>query len=82
MLRVYNLKGKGVDIMREINLKVEGMACTGCENRVKNALSTLDGVESVEASFEKCFVNVKLSKDVSLDTVKETIEDLGFTVKE
>ena len=23
--------------MKEINLKVEGMMCTGCENRIQNA---------------------------------------------
>lgn len=66
--------------MNEINLKVNGMACTGCENRVKNALKTIDGVENVEASFEKCFVKLTLSKDVSLEVIKEAIEDLGFSV--
>ena len=67
--------------MQEIILNVEGMACTGCENRIKNALALIDGVESVEASFEKHFVNVKLSKDVSLDIISEAIEDLGFSIK-
>ena len=68
--------------MNEINLKVNGMACTGCENRVKNALKTIDGVKNVDASFENCYVKIELSKDVPLDTIKETIEDLGFSVKE
>ena len=69
-------------MMKEIKLNVTGMACTGCENRVKNALSTIDGIENVEASFENCFVKVTLSKDVDLATIKEAIEDLGFTVNE
>ena len=38
--------------MEEIILKVEGMHCSGCENRVKSALSQIDGIESVEASHE------------------------------
>ena len=34
--------------MKEINIKVKGMMCEGCENRIKNAVSTINGVESVE----------------------------------
>ena len=28
--------------MKEINIKVSGMVCGGCENRVRNAISTID----------------------------------------
>ena len=31
--------------MKEISLKVKGMMCSGCENRVKNALGNIDGIE-------------------------------------
>ena len=31
--------------MKELKLKVEGMVCEGCENRVKSAISLMDGVE-------------------------------------
>ena len=31
--------------MKEIVLNVKGMMCGGCENRVKNALSTIEGVQ-------------------------------------
>lgn len=33
--------------MKELRLKINGMMCGGCENRVKNALSEIDGVENV-----------------------------------
>lgn len=29
--------------MKEIVLKVEGMMCSRCENRVKNSLKNIDG---------------------------------------
>lgn len=66
--------------MKEINLKVEGMVCSGCENRVKNALKTVPEVEEVTASHIDGTVVITLNKDIDVDTLKEKIEDLGFEV--
>lgn len=66
--------------MKEIVIKVSGMVCTGCENRVKNALLDLDGVESVNADHIKGEVSVKLNGDVDKLAIEEKIEDLGFDV--
>ncbi len=66
--------------MKEIVIKVNGMVCTGCENRVKNALLDLDGVESVNADHIKGEVSVKLNGDVDKLAIEEKIEDLGFDV--
>lgn len=68
--------------MEELVLKVEGMHCSGCENRVKNALEQIDGIEEVKASHEDGEVVITLSHEVSMAEVKEAIEDLGFEVKE
>ena len=68
--------------MNEIELKVTGMVCGGCENRVKNALSLIDGVENVVASHETNKVKITTSKDVDLETIKEKIQDLDFKVED
>ena len=68
--------------MKEVVIKVEGMVCGGCENRVKNALQTLDGVNSVEASHENGIVKVNLDDSVDVNKIKEKIDDIGFEVKE
>lgn len=69
--------------MKEIQIKVNGMVCEGCENRVKNALSTLDGVESIEASHKTGIVTVISNKEFERSVIEEKINDLGFeTVKE
>ncbi len=68
--------------MKEIIIKVEGMVCNGCENRVQNALKTIEGVENVVADHTKGIVTITLSKEVSEDILKEKIEDIGFEVKE
>lgn len=66
--------------MEETIIKVEGMMCTGCENRIQNAVSEIKGVESVKADHEKGIVEVKGTADIK--EVKQAIEDIGFEVKE
>ncbi len=68
--------------MKETIINVEGMVCGGCENRVKNALLTIDGVENVEASHETGIVKVISKEEVEESTMKEKIEDIGFEAKE
>ena len=67
--------------MKEIILKVEGMSCGGCENRVQNALKTIEGVEEVVADHVNCTVKVK-ANNVDEAVIKEKIEDLGYSVVE
>ena len=67
--------------MKEINLKVEGMACSGCENRIKNAVKTISGVDEVEANHETGVVKVKVEDSVNIDNIKEKIDSIGFDVK-
>lgn len=68
--------------MKEINLKVEGMMCEGCENRIKNALSNIEGVESVEASHVEKTVKVVTNGEVDIEEIEDKIDDLGFEVVE
>lgn len=65
--------------MKEIILKVEGMSCGGCENRIQNALKNIEGIEDVVANHKEGTVIVK-ANEIDIDKVKEKIEDLGFTV--
>lgn len=66
--------------MKEIKIKVNGMVCEGCENRVKNALSTIDGVENIEASHKTGIVTVISNKKVEGSIIEEKIDNLGFEV--
>lgn len=58
------------------------MVCGGCENRVQNALKTLEGVKNVVADHTNGTVTITAKEEVSISVMKETIEDLGFEVKE
>ena len=66
--------------MNEFIIKVEGMVCGGCENRVKNAVSTIEGVETVEASHKTGIVKVVIKKEIEQSVIEEKIEDIGFNV--
>ena len=68
--------------MKEMELKIEGMMCTGCENRVQNALKTIDGVEEVKANHQDGTVRVKANDNVELSAIKEKVEDIGYEVKD
>ena len=68
--------------MKETIIKVDGMVCTGCENRVQNALKTIEGVEEVVANHTNGTVKVTSKNEVEESIMKEKIEDIGFKVKE
>ena len=46
--------------MKEMKIRVNGMVCEGCQTRVQNALSTIDGVISVDASYKTGIVSDRL----------------------
>ncbi len=66
--------------MKETIINVNGMACTGCENRIQNALKSIDGVETVVANHNNGTVKVTAKDEVSVNVLKEKIEDIGFEV--
>ena len=68
--------------MKQINLKVNGMVCNGCENRVKNVLKNIEGVSDVTASYKSGVVTVTLDEEITEDLIQETIENLGYEIIE
>ena len=57
------------------------MMCSGCENRVKNTISKIEGVTNVEADHETNTVKVNGEDNIDIKSVKEKITDLGYEVK-
>lgn len=60
-------------------LKIEGMMCNHCTGRVEKALNDLDGV-TAEVSLEGKSATVTLSKEVSDETLMQTVTDAGYEV--
>ena len=66
--------------MKETIINVRGMVCNGCENRVINALKSINGIENVIADHNTGKVTVTSNDEVLENTIKNKIEDLGFEV--
>lgn len=69
---------------KKIEIRISGMSCTGCENRVENILKNIENVESVNANYNTGIVEIETNniKDLDIDMIKETLEDLGYDILE
>ena len=87
-LNTFSMHDASKDIKRkkkekktmEKTLEITGMMCGHCEMAVKKALEAVDGVESADVSHEKGTAVITLSKEVSNDVLKKTVEDKDYTV--
>jgi copper ion binding protein len=59
---------------------VEGMSCGHCVNHVKEALSELNGVTSVDVNLALKTAVLEASVDVSDKDIKFAVEDAGYDV--
>lgn len=66
--------------MRETIINVKGMVCGGCENRIKNALEEIKGVEKVEADYKTGIVKILANENIERKAMEDTIENIGFEV--
>ncbi|AQX54347.1 copper chaperone CopZ [Priestia flexa] len=67
--------------MEQTVLSVQGMSCGHCVKAVEGALSELRGVKSVQVNLESATVEVEYDESkVSLETIKESIDDQGYDV--
>lgn len=70
--------------MNNLELKIKGMKCIGCENRIINSLSQLSEVQKVWASHETNQVIITFNQEVTLEIKNKVIsilKDLDFEVE-
>ncbi|MGN8876491.1 heavy metal translocating P-type ATPase [Pseudoflavonifractor sp. HCP28S3_F10] len=65
---------------RQKTLHIEGMMCSHCEGRVKQALEALEAVELAEVSHEAGTAVVTLKADVPDSVLKEAVEAEDYPV--
>lgn len=67
--------------MEKITLKVQGMSCGHCINSIEGSVGDLNGVLKVKVHLEKGTVDVEFNDmEVTLEKIKETIDDQGYDV--
>lgn len=68
--------------MEKVKLNVEGMSCGHCVKAIEGSVGEISGVAKVTVALEEGTVEVEYeSSEVTLDTIKETIDDQGYDVK-
>lgn len=65
----------------EKTLEVRGMDCTACENRVRTALTRLDGLIRADADRRRGRVTVRFDEvRLSEDDIEERLRTSGYEV--
>lgn len=65
----------------EIQVQDKGIHCGGCETRIQSVLGKVPGVMEVKTSQKTQKVDLVLDPDVvSLQDIKERLEDLGYSI--
>lgn len=68
--------------MEKTKLNISGMSCGHCKQAVTEALTDLDGISSVEVNLDAGNAEVEYdASKVSLDKMKEAVEDQGYDVE-
>jgi copper chaperone len=68
--------------MEKVTLNVQGMSCNHCVKAVEGSVGELNGVSSVKVNLKANTVDVEYNnQEVTLDKIKETIDDQGYDVE-
>jgi copper chaperone CopZ len=70
------------DALIQMDLNVEGMTCTGCENTINTGVSAIAGVVEVKSSFQDGKTVVKFDSTLTdVTKISQAITDKGYSVK-
>lgn len=62
----------------ETIIKVEGMSCNHCADKVTKALESLDGIRKVKVNLKNNSVTILSDKELNIKVVESTINSLGY----
>ena len=65
----------------EKRIVIDGMKCSGCANRVKNALENIKEIKKCNVNLENKEAIIMHKKEINNDLITSTIESLGFKVE-
>jgi Cu+-exporting ATPase len=68
--------------MVNIDLKISGMTCQNCVRHVKEAISEVSGVKSVDVSLENASAKVSSDFDLGRGALKTAVQEAGYAIVE
>ena len=67
--------------MKKVEIKVEGMHCEGCSNRLSRVLNNVDGVKEANVSLENKLASIEYDENITkIEDLEESIKEAGFEV--
>ena len=68
---------------KETTLKIPALHCSSCANTVKKVLKVLPSVEVTQTDAETKLVSVQYDESVvTLDQIRETLDEVGYSVED
>lgn len=69
--------------IEKLEVKIDGMTCGSCQNHVNHAVNELDGIVSIETSYDKGNSVIEYDKTkTNQDEIKKAVESTGYTATE
>ena len=69
--------------MRTLTMKIDGMRCDGCAERISTLLEKESGIRNTKVSYGKASASVTFNEHaMSQVRIREVIERAGFSVLE
>ncbi|SUI58857.1 mercury(II) reductase [Shewanella baltica] len=71
-----------INLIKEVNLSINGMSCASCANHIQDALTSINGVSKATVSYELASATIEIETDTeNSDEVNNAIEVLGYSAK-
>lgn len=66
--------------MNKINVKIEGIHCDNCRNRIVKVLSKIDNIKDIVINDD--IATIKYEGELNHKEIIDTLNDIGFNTKE
>ena len=64
--------------MEKVILKIGGMSCSHCANRIQEVLKNIENIKEVQVDLDSGTAIVFFEGDLDLDTIRSLIEEEGY----
>lgn len=69
------------NLLEQKIIKLGGVTCTACENKIQKALNKLDGVDAVNVSYASSTADIIYNADeINLEVIYDTIKKTGYDI--
>jgi copper chaperone len=64
--------------MEKSTLKIPNISCGHCVNAIKNELSEMDGIKSIEENIENKTITIEWNTPATLESIKNKLKDINY----